>query len=102
MLGLVLVQLLLQSKVGALENNRWTNAYIAYSETVWYPFCAQKVDIRAILDPSIKSLIKKKKQEMHNSASYLRGHSTFILLSPITTRLPKLCSGGEKHLTQFF
>lgn len=102
MLGLVLVQLLLQSKVGALEYNRWTNAYIVYSETVWHPFCAQKVHIRAILDPSIKSLIKKKKQEMHNSASYLRGHSTFILLSPITTRLPKLCSGGEKHLTQFF
>lgn len=100
MLGVVLVQLLLQSKVGALENNRWTNAYIAYSETVWYPFCAQKVDIRPILDPSIKSLIKK--QQMHNSASYLRGHSTFILLSPITTRLPKLYSGGEKHLTQFF
>lgn len=60
MLGLVLVQLLLQSKVGALENNRWTNAYIVYSETVWHPFYAQKVDICAILDPSIKSLIKKK------------------------------------------
>lgn len=58
MLGLVSVHLLLQFKVGALENNQWTNAYIVYSETAWNPFCAQKVDIYAVLDPSIRGLTK--------------------------------------------
>lgn len=77
MLGLALVHLLLQSKIGALENNKWTNAYIVYSETVWNPFYAQKVAMYAVLDPSIRGLTKIR--EMHNSASYLWGHSTFIL-----------------------